>query len=234
LPALYSNLRLLIDEGSVRLRGERYSLTPEMKLMGLSAMKLIDSVRVINGLEDIWLDHDISGIPRDLLEDIDWLINSELIMASPSDIYRPHNTYRELIRGSSEIYGVSPISHRDLIDIYEGFLEEGVPIELVLSDGVIREMVLNASFSLLKTAIKNRNLKVRRFAGDLKVAFTVTDKFLSLGLFDRNGFYDQNRDIMSTDRRAIEWGHRLYEHYRERSEKLGLRNITGIMLSYKL
>lgn len=231
LPALYSNLRLLMDEGSVRLRGDRYSLTPEMKLIGLSALKLFDSVRVINGLEDIWLDHDISGIPQELLEDIDWLINSELIVASPADIYRPHNTYRELIRGSSEIYGVSPISHRDLIDIYEGFLEEGVPIELVLSDGVIREMVLNASFSLLRTSIKNRNLRVRRFEGDLRVAFTVTDKFMSLGLFDRNGFYDQNRDIMSTDRRAIEWGLRLYEHYRERSEKLGLMTLTKIMFS---
>lgn len=231
LPALYSNIRLLLEEGSITRRGDSYSLTSEATLKTLSALKLMNSVRIINGFDEIWLNHDISGIPEYLIEDIDWLINSELIRSAPEDIYRPHNTYRELILDSEEVYGVSPISHRDLVDIYEGLLERGVHVELVLTDGVIREMVLNASFGLLRTAIKNRNLKVLRFPGQLKVAFTVTDRFLSLGLFDSRGFYDQNRDIMSTDRRAIEWGFRLYEHYRERSEKLGIRNLTGIMLS---
>ncbi|BAM70931.1 conserved hypothetical protein [Methanothermobacter sp. CaT2] len=231
LPALYSNIRLLLEEESITRRGDSYSLTSEATLKTLSALKLMNSVRVINGFDEIWLNHDISGIPEYLIEDIDWLINSELIRSAPEDIYRPHNTYRKLIEDSEEVYGVSPISHRDLVDIYEGLLERGVHVELVLTDGVIREMVLNASFGLLRTAIKNRNLKVLRFQGSLKIAFTVTDKFLSLGLFDSRGFYDQNRDIMSTDSRAIEWGFRLYEHYRERSEKLGIRNLTGIMLS---
>ncbi|MCG2829335.1 winged helix-turn-helix domain-containing protein [Methanothermobacter sp. K4] len=231
LPALYSNIRLLLEEGSISRLGDCYSLTSEATLKTLSALKLMNSVRVINGFDEMWLNHDISGIPEYLIEDIDWLINSELIRSAPEDIYRPHNTYRELIADSEEVYGVSPISHRDLVDIYEGLLGRGVPVELVLTDGVIREMVLNASFGLLRTAIKNRNLKILRFPGPLKVAFTVTDRFLSLGLFDSRGFYDQNRDIMSTDRRAIEWGFRLYDHYRERSEKLGIRNLTGIMLS---
>jgi len=231
LPALYSNIKLLLEEGSITRRGDSYSLTSEATLKTLSALKLMNSVRVINGFDEIWLNHDISGIPEYLIEDIDWLINSELIRSAPQDIYRPHNTYRKLILDSEEVYGVSPISHSGLVDIYEEILERGVHVELVLTDGVIREMVLNASFGLLKTAIKNRNLKVLRFPGQLKVAFTVTDRFLSLGLFDSRGFYDQNRDIMSTDRRAIEWGFRLYEHYREKSEKLGIRNLTGIMLS---
>lgn len=52
-----------------------------------------------------------------------------------------------------------------------------------------------------------------------------------MGLFGSDGLYDQNRDIMSTDRRAIEWGFRLYEYYRERSEKLGVGNFTRIMLN---
>ncbi|MFB2623442.1 helix-turn-helix transcriptional regulator [Methanothermobacter marburgensis] len=231
LPALYSNIKLLLEEGAITRRGNSYSLTSEATLKTLSALKLMNSVRVINGFDEMWLNHDISGIPEYLIEDIDWLINSELIRSAPEDIYRPQNTYRRLILDSEEVYGVSPISHRDLVDIYEGLLKRGVPVELVLTDGVIREMVLNASFGLLKTAIKNRNLKVLRFPGPLKVAFTVTDRFLSLGLFDSRGFYDQNRDIMSTDRRAIEWGFRLYEHYRDKSEKLGIRNLTGIMLS---
>ncbi|MDI9618965.1 winged helix-turn-helix domain-containing protein [Methanothermobacter sp.] len=231
LPALYSNLRLLLDEGYITRRGDSYSLTSEATLKTLSALKLMNSVMVINGLDEMWLNHDISGIPEYLIEDIDWLIHSELIRSAPEDIYRPHNTYRKLIEDSEEVYGVSPISHRDLIDIYEGLLEREVHVELVLTDGVIREMVLNASFALLKKAIINRNLKVLRFPGPLKIALTVTDRFLSLGLFDSRGFYDQNRDIMSTDRRAIDWGFRLYEHYLERSEKLGIRNLTGIMLS---
>lgn len=231
LPAIYNNLKSLMNEGFVKKAGDYYHLTSEATLSVVSALKFMNAMKVINGFEEAWVKHDISGIPDDLLEDIDWLINADLIKATALDIYKPQNTYRRLIRGSSEVYGVSPISQPDLIDIYEGFLKEGTPVELVLTDPIIRKMFLCANLGLLKTAIRNRNLKLRRFRSQLKVAFTVTDKFFSLGLFDANGVYDQNRDIMSTDKKAIEWGFRLYEYYHERSEDLGLINLTQIMLS---
>ncbi len=231
MPAVYSNIRLLLEEGLVKRSGSLYSLSHEATLQILSALKLLDSVDVISRFEEIWLDHDISGIPDDLIEDIDWLKDAELVRSTPTDIYRPQRTYRKLIMGSNEVYGASPISQMDLIDIYEGFLEGGVPVELVLTDEIIKNTVLNANIQLLKTAIKRRSLKIRRFRGDLKVAFTVTDRFFSMGLFGSDGLYDQNRDIMSTDRRAIDWGFRLYEYYRERSEKLGVSNFTRIMLN---
>lgn len=55
---------------------------------------------------------------------------------------------------------------------------------------------------------------------DVKLGFTVTDGFISLGLALDDGTYDYSMDLVSDDRDAILWGEKLFEYYRERSKKI--------------
>jgi predicted transcriptional regulator len=55
----------------------------------------------------------------------------------------------------------------------------------------------------------------------LQVGLTVTDKYLSLGLFKKDtDLYDSSTDLFSKEPSAVAWGERLFQYYRVRSTKL--------------
>ncbi|HUT38733.1 MAG TPA: transcriptional regulator FilR1 domain-containing protein, partial [Methanoregula sp.] len=60
----------------------------------------------------------------------------------------------------------------------------------------------------------------------LRVGLTVTDKYLSLGLFKKDtDIYDSSSDIFSNEPRAVEWGENLFGYYKERSTKLDIATL---------
>jgi predicted transcriptional regulator len=65
----------------------------------------------------------------------------------------------------------------------------------------------------------NRDLELR-VRDSLKIALTVTERFLSLGLFAVDGTYDYSADLMSSHPQALEWGKRLFEYYHASSERV--------------
>jgi predicted transcriptional regulator len=57
----------------------------------------------------------------------------------------------------------------------------------------------------------------------LRVGLTVTDKYLSLGLFKKDtNLYDSSSDLFSSDPRAVEWGENLFRYYEGRSTRLDI------------
>ena len=70
----------------------------------------------------------------------------------------------------------------------------------------------------LENYISMDNLKIWQIDNDVKIAFTVTDKFLSLGLFSSTGEYDSTKDLVSDDPDALAWGNRLFDYYKAKSE----------------
>ncbi|NIP67320.1 DUF1724 domain-containing protein [Candidatus Bathyarchaeota archaeon] len=52
------------------------------------------------------------------------------------------------------------------------------------------------------------------------MAFTVSDHFLSLGLFSIDGNYDVYNDLISTDESAIRWGRELYGYFKKDCKKI--------------
>ena len=57
----------------------------------------------------------------------------------------------------------------------------------------------------------------------VRVGLTVTDKYLSLGLFKKDtNLYDSSSDLFSRDPRAVEWGEKLFRFYKERSVQLDI------------
>jgi predicted transcriptional regulator len=59
---------------------------------------------------------------------------------------------------------------------------------------------------------------------DLKVALAVTDKCISLGLFNLNEEYDYRTDLVSFSQRAIDWGEELFSHALKKSVRFQPEN----------
>jgi predicted transcriptional regulator len=60
---------------------------------------------------------------------------------------------------------------------------------------------------------------------DIKIAFTVTEKFLNFGLFSHDGMYDATMVLINYDKDAIQWGEELYEYYLKKAEIINLNDI---------
>jgi predicted transcriptional regulator len=227
-----NNMKRLIEENLVRKVENSFELTSFGNLKLDSIIDFQRSTTFSNKFEDLLLGHDISGVPDFLIQDIGVFSDSELVQSTPTDIYKTHNTFINLLTESEEIFGVSPISHPDYTVLFQDLLKIDVKSCLILTDDIIKRTVATADLKTLTSSITNKNLELRRYSGDeLKIAFTVADNFVSLGFFNDDGTYDQNRDLVSKNKDAIDWTKMLFDYYYQRSEKVGITNLAKIMVS---
>ncbi|MDP3484296.1 MAG: DUF1724 domain-containing protein [Methanobacteriaceae archaeon] len=226
-----NNMKRLVEENLVKKVENTFEITSFCKLKLDSIIDFQQSTTFSNRFEDLLLDHDISGIPDFLIQDMGVFFDSELVQSTPVDIYKTHNTFINLLSESKEIFGVSPISHPDYTVLFQDLIKTDVNSCLILTDDIIKRTVTTADLKTITGSITNKNLEIRRYSGDLKIAFTVADNFVSLGFFSDDGTYDQNRDLVSKNKDAIDWTKRLFDYYYQMSEKVGITNLAKIMVS---
>jgi len=203
----------------------KYGLTRIGYVIGLKLSDFVDAVEVLKKHEDFWLTHDLSGIPPHLLEKIGWLKGSILLEDTAIDIFKVHTSFINLLASSKQIRGVSSIFVPEYPPLFEKLiLKKRADVELVITEEVFNKMLEVINQEVLKKAIKDENFKFKLYTVEenIKAAFTVTDYFLSLGLFHVDGSYDYNRDIISYGREAIEWGKELFEWYLKRAKPIFL------------
>jgi predicted transcriptional regulator len=199
----------------------KYSLT---KIGKVAALKLIDfsnAAEVLKKYDRFWLDHDQSGIPEFLLEKIGWLKNSNVMQIDSLDIVKTHESFVQFIKPAKWVKGVSPIFSADYPVIFKEIIEKNVNTQLILTDAVFKKTIDVLGKENFDELISKYLLDLSITDENLKVAFTVTDNFISIGLFTDNGLYDPTHDLISTDGKAIQWGTELFEYYRGRAKKYG-------------
>lgn len=189
------------------------------------ALKLIDMIRALVALknfEKLWLNHEIDSIPQDLLMKIGDLSNLKLVESEKIDIFRPHGAYMQIILGSKKIKGVSPIFYPDYVDSFKNMIENGISVELVLTSSILRKTINSidsGDLAYLKKILSEEMLKIWEIEDEVKVAFTITDKFTVLGLFFLNGSYDSTKLLIGDHDDAIIWSNKLFEYYRGKANK---------------
>jgi len=82
-------------------------------------------------------------------------------------------------------------------------------------------MILEDHYNTINEFLSRYELfKLYIISDDLKVAFTVTDRFLSLGLYRLDGTYDAGNDLICIGKDAIAWGFDLFEYYKTCAVKI--------------
>lgn len=206
--------------------GEKYYLTPLGNIITLNLIENIKTNAAVSKFQKLWMNHDLSSIPPELIKRIGDLHNSVLVEVDSGEIFKPHETYQRIISGSEYIKGVSPIFRFDYIDLYKKLvIEYGIDVELILTQDIVDqtlEGIDGQNLEYLQDFMSRDKVKFWVIPKDVKIAFTVTNKYLSLGLFHENGNYDNTRDLVSDDHGAVAWGNQLFEYYREQAQKLVL------------
>jgi predicted transcriptional regulator len=196
---------------------KEYQLTPIGKVEAALLTESYDTAQVLEKFNDFWLTHDLSGIPKNLLIRMGALKEAELIRSGEVNLGRVHQEFLRLLKYSKVIKGISPIFHPDYLEIIEEVLKKDGRVELILTEKVMEKIASLIDVSILFPFLEKEKLRIF-INKDIRLALTVTDKVLSLGLFIIEDGYDYNTDLVTPDSRAREWGSELYEYYRERSK----------------
>lgn len=197
-------------------KGDEYTLSPTGKILALKLVNLIKTVDTVKNHEKLWLNHEIEGIPEDLVLKIGDLRNSVLVEPESIDINKPHTTFTQLLKTSKKLKGVSPVFHPEFAEIVATLVSKGADVQLILTD-IILKMVND---TVPNEILSKDNFKIYLIDEDVKEAFAVTNSFISFGLFLIDGIYDYSMDLVSDDKDAIAWGEKLFDYYLKKSKKV--------------
>ncbi len=201
-------------------KNKNYGLTSIGRIIAMKLLDFSDAAEVLKKHEKFWIEHDLSGIPQHQMEKIAWLKDSAVVTDTETDIFKVHSNFINLLKNAKEISGVSSIYVPEYVSLFEEFINKKVNIQLVLT----KEVVEKIDKTILKKVITKdqSNFNLFLMEKNMKVAITVTDYFLSFGLFRMDGTYDYSNDLISYSKEAIAWGKEFFEHYVKLSQRVVL------------
>jgi predicted transcriptional regulator len=212
-------LKDLIEEDLVAKDKRGYYLTNIGRIQAMLLDDLVGTIVAMDKQKDFWLNHDIIGIPAELQRMIGMLIQSEIIASNSADILKSHEYFLKSLKEAKEIHGVSPIIAPGHDEVVRKAIKRGIPVELILSKDIL-EIAIKENPDLGGELLRYDNFKLYRISENLKVAFTVTDSVLSLGLYRHDGTYDLTGDLVCFGKEAHSWGMELFDFYRNKAERL--------------
>jgi predicted transcriptional regulator len=198
-----------------------YALTPAGRLIGPRIERVVTLMGVLQRHRDFWIEHEIEGIPPELLNDLDCLYHTEVVKNVEEDVFAVYAAYLAILKKASWIHGVSSVMSPFLADAIKEAVMDGKPAELVVSPELAQRLTGEPYGALLESLKQYPNFSIYVSPAPVRLGMTVTDGYLSLGLY-RHGTntYDAAADLVGTDAAAISWGERLFQHYKAGSRVL--------------
>lgn len=223
-PEIIPQIRKLEKENLIFQKDKKYVLTEVGEIAARSFGQFFKTLKIFENNMDFWKEHNISGIPEEFRMRLYELGDYKIFGSTPTEIFKPHDEYIKNLLKSKWTRGVSPALHPEYPESVTMLAEKGVDISIVVTRDV---------FEKLQTKYRK---EVRKYLGfenaslwicdeDIKVAFTVSDKFLSMRLFLKDGNYDFYKNIISYEKSALTWGEDLFSYYKKRSEIIGLQDF---------
>ncbi len=211
-----SNVTKLEENNYIRKLGGKYYVNPMAKIYFKTLMDFKKSIEIIKDFNSFWYKHDLGQMSIDSMRNINDLKNSRLIETTPLDIYKTHTTIKNQLIKSKDVKAIFPYLHPEYPKLLERILKNGGSLELILPIEISRATMGPIDENLKKNAIKKGRLKLRTVNDDLNLYLTICDENMSLGLFKNDGSFDQNRILISKDKKAHDWAEELFRYVRNR------------------
>ena len=212
-------IRKLEERNLVQRVGKTYSLTDIGLIVTGTLFPLVKTSEFIDKYEKFLDEHDIMAIPPNMLNRIHEMVNSNLMESKISELYEPHKEFMKFIPLSRKFLGIAPVFHHSYPPLFLALAERGNEVSILLTKEVF-EKVKNEHGVALSRFIGLYNAKVSVSIENIRLASAVTDNFVSMSLFFKNGGYDSQRELASSDPAAIKWGEDLFNHFLGNSKRI--------------
>ncbi|MDD3492745.1 MAG: winged helix-turn-helix domain-containing protein [Candidatus Thermoplasmatota archaeon] len=201
-----------------------YHLTALGRIVAGKLSDTIDTMAVLNKHRNFWLTHDVQAIPRPFLDRLGEIQSYDVVTSSVKDIFKTFGIFIDFATRAQQLRGVSPVFVDQFVTLIQKLLKRGADVQLVITGEVLGELK-NKDRTGLRQTLGDSHLGMWVIDEPVRVAFTVTESMLSLGLFGMDGVYDVSHDLVSKHQGAINWGRELFEHYRSRARPLAVEDV---------
>lgn len=222
-PEILPQIRKLEKDNLIYQDSKNYFLTEVGEIVTGSFDRLFRTLKVFEKDMGFWKEHSI-GIPGEYRLRLYELGDYVITKSSQTEIFKPHDEYVKHLLKSKWVKGFSPALHPEYPRVVTMLAENGVDVSLVIT-GQVFEKLKNGHKNELQKYLSLKNASLKICDEEHKVAFTTSDRFLSMRLFLKDGTYDFYKNIISYEKSALKWGEDLFRYIERRSEKVGLQDI---------
>jgi predicted transcriptional regulator len=228
--AVIPKIRTLESLSLIESIDYEYRLTPIGRIVAESIENYIYLMGGIDKHQTFLATHDLSDIPKEFLRRIGDLQEADVKCDTTTDMFFVYRHYLDILKDASFIHGISSAASPGLASFLAEKVAQGVPVELVVSQEVVAVLQQEPYVSNLRQIAGSGNFILWVKDQPMKIGLTVTDKYLSLGLYKLGtNQYDTSTDLFSNDPTAVAWAEGLFSYFRERSQRLDLNQLlTGI------
>lgn len=217
--SILPQIKKLIDNDLIVQEDKVYKLTVLGEFIIKKVKPLISALDVVEKSNHYWTGHDLNSIPRHLLERIAELGDCTLIEPDLNHIYEPSQKIIDSMANSKRVATFASYFNPAYLPLYVELGRKDAELSLNFTQSVW-DHLSNEHSKMLKETIEMDNVSLYVSKEGIRLTeITVTDKIMLLGLFDKNGKFDQ-QFIMSFEPSALRWGQELFDYFKRLSKQV--------------
>jgi predicted transcriptional regulator len=196
-----------------------YQLTSNGYLLTTNMLKLIDNWYAIDKNRIFWNNHDLTGIPDEMLKKIYLLKNCEYVHSTTSDLSNAFNHYINLLSTAKDIKIILPIYSENHLKHMIRLLNEGKTdaLDLIINLDILNSIKNNPLFN--EALINNDKVSITVAKTPLKLFLTSSENFMSLTLFFKDGHYDDSQILIGEMKDSIKWAEEINLFYKKKLKR---------------
>jgi len=214
-PEILPRLKEMETANMIVRQDGMYHLTPLGRVSAIFYKPFLDTLTAIEANEDFWREHDLVAIPETLLTRIQELKECRVVRDEHEHIYDSHKTFIDNVQASNRFMGFTSIFLPSHPSMFLEMAHKNIPVSIIVTPNVFFK-IKSEHNAEIEEFLKLKNTSFHVY-DNAKVAFVVTDRFLSLSLFFKNGTFDPRNDLIGFDSLSVKWGEDLFKHYKENS-----------------
>ncbi|GAA5819280.1 MAG: DUF1724 domain-containing protein [Methanobrevibacter sp. CfCl-M3] len=223
-PYILNSVRELEIMGLIKRANKIFYLTSKGNIITAIFIKLIENTYIFKK-NDFWTVHNLKQIPFELLNHIYFLKDGKYIQSTNKDLKKPVREYLKLIKSSDDLNIIMPIfSKIHLDDIFKFTIKNNGSLKIISNEEIFN-LIFDDYQNEIKTLLNKNKIEFWNINLDLEIFLTSSHNFSSLNLFFKDGHYDDSSLLLDKSIKGIEWGLKLFNHYKNKGTKLQLNKI---------
>ncbi|MDR3222932.1 MAG: DUF1724 domain-containing protein [Methanobrevibacter sp.] len=223
-PYILNSVRQLEIMGLIKRANKTFYLTSKGSIMAIIFLKLIENVYIFKK-HNFWTTHNLKQIPSEFLNHVYFLKDGMYYHSTNNDLIKPLNEYLKLIRSSEDLNIIMPIFSKPHLDgIFKSTIKNKSTLKIIANEEIFNLIFKNYKKEI-KILIKRDKIRFWKINLDLEIFLTNSSKFSSLNLFFKDGHYDDSNLLLDKSIKGIQWGLKLFNHYKNKGILIYLDRI---------
>lgn len=205
-----------------------YKLSDMGALIVEKIEEFLNIVNVYVENHEYWETRDLSEIPYHMRKRIGNLTHCELLVADHDCLFEFHPTFVDNLINSKHVMMTSSTFQPQTVSLFSKLLRNNSKLSVVFTE-LIFDKFLDDFPEQFRCFLSHENMSISIRSGHIgPLTLVVTDTFMALWLFDKNGRFD-GTTLISYEKSALKWGQELFTYYSSISNMVYIDQNSGKM-----